>query len=242
MFNTENQDENNAWLSLSDMMTVLMVLFLVIAIITAISATSRLNEVTGRVKNLIDQEEKLCETIEDNLYETFLFSSSDLSVKCNPIRVIFTNPDYVFQSGRAELSPNFKSALKKFFPVYLETVRKWDLAEAIDEIRIEGHTDSDGSYIDNMRLSQNRSRNVLAFAINLPEVRNSEDYSWIQSLLTANGLSYSRRLDKDGNTITFNSNQSNLREDKEKSRRVEIKLRTQVKEILLFLNGQKYGS
>ena len=59
----------------------------------------------------------------------------------------------------------------------------------MDEIRIEGHTDSDGGYIYNMKLSQNRARTVLGFAIGLPELNINRNYfEWSRSLLTANGL------------------------------------------------------
>lgn len=238
MFLNRRTDDESAWLSLSDMMTVLMVLFLVIAIVIATTATERLNKITTVLSQVVQQEKVLCEKLQDKLYDNF--SKRDLEIECNPIRVIFVNSNYKFASNSSELSPQFKYALAKFFPIYLETVKNWQVADLVDEIRIEGHTDSDGGYLFNMELSQDRSRSVLDFVINLDQVqRPRENYLWTRKLLTANGLSFSRRLNSQGDEIVDERKES---EDKEQSRRVEIKLRTKAREILFHLNGESNGS
>lgn len=238
MFNRrESNDDEAGWLSLSDLMTVLMVLFLVISIFIAVSATTRLKDISGTIKSVITEELKLCEKIKEGL-ET-KFNESDINVSCNPITVTFLNPDYKFAKNSAQLPIKFEKALKQFFPFYLQTLSEWEYSELIDEIRIEGHTDSDGGYLYNMKLSQDRSRNVLDYTVSLNEIKNSRDqYLWTRKHLTANGLSFSRLLNSEGGSIQDELTEI---EDKERSRRVEIKLRTKAREILFYLNGVGNG-
>ena len=53
----------------------------------------------------------------------------------------------------------------------------------------------------------------------------------MQDKLTANGLSYSRRLNTFGEVI-IDSDKKNQIEDKDASRRIEIKLRTKAREVI----------
>ena len=102
---------------------------------------------------------------------------------------------------------------------YDPIVYKWLLKalDNIEEIRIEGHTNSNGGYFSNMELSQNRTRAVLQYCLNMmPE----EDMAWAKALITANGLSSSHLIMKDG------------QEDKELSRRVEFRVRTNAEKQL----------
>lgn len=234
MFKRTQKNDDGGWLSLSDMMTVLMVLFLIISVTIAVTSTTRLVKMRGVLSYVSDQEDLLCQELGENLYSKF--STEDIQIECNPIRIIFTNPNYEFAKNSSELTKDFERALSIFFPIYLETVERWELKDLVDEIRIEGHTDSDGGYIYNMKLSQNRARTVLGFAIGLPELNINRNYfEWSRSLLTANGLSFSRRLSKNGSVMRY---PFNAQEDKDRSRRVEVKLRTNTKEIIMALERQ----
>lgn len=231
MFGSSKRGDEGSWMSLSDMMTVLMLLFLIISVAVALTASTRLSKFREVLAAFIQEEEKLCRELDDKLSTKFLVS--DLEVECNPIRVIFTNPKYEFEKGKWTLTQEFEVALKKFFPIYMETIDNSKLRNLVDEIRIEGHTDSDGPYMYNMGLSQQRAKEVLNLAIELPELRKSENYFlWSRSLLTANGLSFSRRLSNEGKIMRY---PSKAIENKDRSRRVEVKLRTKSKEVLIAL-------
>ena len=88
-----------------------------------------------------------------------------MEVECNPKRVIYNNPKYEYEKGKWTLTQEIEVALKKFFPIYMETIDNSKLRNLVDEIRIEGHTDSDGPYMYNMGLSQQRAKEVLNLAI-----------------------------------------------------------------------------
>lgn len=221
------------WIPYADLMTVLMVIFLFISL-----------SYMGLVQYQKKQQDKIFEEYKEtkeNLYnelrETFkddfkkwnLELDKDLSIK-------FTNPNVLFQSGKSDITPVFQQILSDFFPKYLSVIMQDKYKEKIAEIRIEGHTDdvpinkTNDPYIDNVQLSQDRSRNVLAFLRGLQSYQNlpTEKEQLLQFWLTANGLSYGRTLDSN-KELTFLSNKPI---DKEKSRRVEFRIVT-TSEILV---------
>ena len=66
MFQNSRNNEDGGWLSLSDMMTVLMVLFLIISVTIAVTSTTRLAKMRGVLSYVTNQEDLLCEQLEDN--------------------------------------------------------------------------------------------------------------------------------------------------------------------------------
>ena len=244
MFEKKNKSEETTWLSLSDMMTVLMVLFLILAIYISYSASQKLNEVTGVINAFIDNDNKLCQKLKDQLYVDF--NPNDLTVTCEPIRITFINEKYKFDHNSHVLTSEFEQTLTKFFPIYLNVIDQWnftdasgervDLSSLIDEVRVEGHTDSAASsrldendkYLFNMTLSQKRSKAVLKHVFEIQALK--EKNQWMRDKLTANGLSYSRRLNTNKEPLDYNDR--NQIEDKKASRRIEIKLRTKAREII----------
>jgi len=244
MFRKETKSEETTWLSLSDMMTVLMVLFMILAIFIALNANKTLGKVIGTIDSFIESENKLCEELKEELF--LKFNKSDLKISCEPIRITFINEKYKFKHDSHELNEEFKATLRIFFPIYLDIVKNWnyidlngkknDLSSMIDEVRIEGHTDSAGApgtsvnskYIYNMGLSQRRSKEVLNFVFNLKELFNRS--KWMREKMTANGLSFSRRLNT--KEELFDNREKDQIEDKKASRRIEIKLRTKARELI----------
>ena len=116
----------------------------------------------------------------------------------------------LFGSGDAVLKPNAKRELKKAFEDYIGTlVKNPNIRPHIDKIIIEGHTDSDGSYISNLGLSQQRALAVMEYLLTLDF---TTQYN-IRPLMIASGRAYLDAITKNGV------------EDKEASRRIEIKFR-----------------
>lgn len=130
----------------------------------------------------------------------------------------FQQPDVLFNIGEAEIKEKFKIILNDFFPRYIKILKQYRMD--IEEIRIEGHTSSEWNttqssektYFLNMELSQNRTRATLEYCLMLPKI--DIDRSWIQQILTANGLSSSKPI------------LVNNVEDTVHSRRVEFKIKT----------------
>jgi outer membrane protein OmpA-like peptidoglycan-associated protein len=130
-------------------------------------------------------------------------------------------PEILFQVGSSELNQHFKNILDNFFPRFIQILTDPKYKDEIEEIRIEGHTSSEWAgesspyqaYFNNMELSQNRTRNVLIYI--LSKIKDEKLFNWTKSKLTANGLSSSK--------LIYNLDQT---ENKERSRRVEFKIKT----------------
>lgn len=116
----------------------------------------------------------------------------------------------LFDVGESTLKDEAKVELKKSFEEYIGAlVTDKNIKPHLDKIIIEGHTDSDGSYMYNLELSQKRALAVMEYFLTLDFSKKHN----IKPLMIASGRAY---LD----TIIQNGV-----EDKEASRRIEIKFR-----------------
>ena len=216
--------------SISDLMSGLMIIFLFISV----AFMSKVADENISIKKQQETVENILETYEDtkvNIYNDLYFEFEDDMKKWNMEidedgTIRFKEPDVYFEKGESELKDEFKEILDEFFPRYIELVYK-NHKDNIKEIRIEGHTSSEwedsaskkDSYFGNMELSQDRTRNVLQYVMNMNEIEKYED--WLIDNITANGMSYSKRIINENNT-----------ENKEASRRVEFKVITNSEETI----------
>ena len=125
-----------------------------------------------------------------------------------------------FDVARSEVKPSGQELLDSFLPVYLSVLLKPEYTEFLGEIVIEGHTDSQGSYLDNLKLSQERALSVATYCLQLDPL-TEEQRAMLRGILTAKGRSFSDPvLDADG------------KEDRTASRRVEFKFRLKDSEMI----------
>ena len=116
----------------------------------------------------------------------------------------------LFDKGSAVLKEEAKTELKQVFEEYIGAlVTNTKIKPHLDKIIIEGHTDSDGGYLYNLNLSQKRAFAVMNFLLTLDFAR---EYN-IKPLMIASGRAYLDAINIDGV------------EDKDASRRIEIKFR-----------------
>lgn len=229
----KSSKEENQWMSISDLMSVLMMIFLFISIVYLRS----INQEKGRITSIAQTYEETQVEITHDLKEEFaknlqiwnaVLDSLTLSIR-------FENPDILFKVGSAELNDHFKSILDSFFPRFIQILTDPKYRNDIEEIRIEGHTSSEWNgepssrqaYFNNMELSQDRTRKVLEYV--LSQIKDEELFYWTKSRLTANGLSSSK--------LIYNNDQT---ENQERSRRVEFKIKTNAeKQIIKILEQSK---
>ena len=122
--------------------------------------------------------------------------------------------DVLFSTGKSDLSAEGRAKIDEFLPVYLNVLFSEEYSDYVAEIIIEGHTDSRGSYLENLKLSQDRALAVASYVL-------SDGYGGISArqkthlrqIATANGRSYSDRIMVNGV------------EDMDASRRVVFKFR-----------------
>lgn len=220
----------NVWLSVSDLMTGLMVIFLFIAIAYISRVQQNQSVLTDYVETKNQLHDKLVKEFEGDTLKWQMAIGKDLSMK-------FKEPTVLFASGSYELTPRFKEILDEFLPRYFNILLNDSLKNNIQEIRIEGHTDNvpiprydEDPYIANVILSQQRALSVLCYLRKMPSYQqySEEQRSLLEFWFTANGLSYGKAVDNAGNYI----NKSHNEIDKDMSRRVEFRIITSGDEVL----------
>lgn len=204
------------WVSVSDLMGGLMMVFLLIAVVYMV----QLEIESRKIRDVAVLYDRLRTQLYEDLYEEFEKDLPRWGAELNrDLSLRFYDTEVLFPQGEDTLRPAFREILEDFFPRYLDIITSPKYREDILEVRIEGHTSSDWgtlpeseAYIRNMALSQARTRTTLAYLLSLPEV--SDERGWIKAHLTANGLSSSKPVMENGV------------EDPVRSRRVEFRLRT----------------
>ena len=225
---------DNNWISFSDIMTSLMAIFLFISISYIVEVQKRQKErddiFTEFKATKEDLFKELKNEFKDDFQEWQVELDEDLSIK-------FTNPEVLFQSGLAEIRPNFAKILDEFMPRYFNILLKPEYKDKISEIRMEGHTDAVPAlqfdrdpYIGNIKLSQLRSAEVLKYFRNMAYYKglSVSDEQQLQFWLTANGLSYGRTLDDNKELTAISGKPAN----NDYSRRVEFRIITTSESIV----------
>ena len=217
-------------MSVSDLMTGLMVIFLFVAIAYMLKVRENQNVLTDYVETRQHLHEKLVNEFKGDTAEWKMTVGKDLSMK-------FKEPQVLFQAGSDQLQPRFCEILDNFIPRYLDILLNDSLADRIQEIRIEGHTDDvlmkkygNNAYLSNVLLSQMRSYNVLKYIREMPAYQQftEEQQKRLEFWFTANGLSYGKALDDDDEYVAVSRKEIN----RDKSRRVEFRLVTSGEEVL----------
>ncbi|HEC1874731.1 TPA: OmpA family protein [Campylobacter jejuni] len=151
-----------------------------------------------KVQNLGLIRENLSKELQSKLDNNITIDEKTGSISL-PAEVLFDKDSYVLKN---EAKVSLRKILSEYFDAILEDPK---IFSNIENIIIEGHTDSDGSYIYNLDLSQKRAYEVMNFIYTFYKSDK------LQKLLMASGRSFSDSVFVNGV------------EDKDKSRRIEIK-------------------
>lgn len=213
----KNQDESN-WISVADMMTALMIIFMFIAI----------NYILQIIEYKYVEEE-----IYNSLQSEFNEEIKDGDIELGPDGTIrFKTDEFnLFKPNSYRLTDYFQKELKEFIPRYWKILNSEKYLDYIKEIRIEGHSDTqppnngEDSYTYNLKLSSKRANKVLSF------LREQESYqkaskaekNRMDFLFTSIGFSYARALNDDKKYIHLDSNKI---VNNDISRRVEFRIVT----------------
>jgi len=213
LHNTEDH-----WLSVSDLMAGLMMVFLFISIALMREAVIEKNMIKDVAIAYQENQVAIYEALNQEFSKDLEKWKAELNKE--NLTFIFKSPDTLFGNNESKMKDEYKEILQDFFPRYLNQILKFK--DSIDEVRIEGHTSSSGGYFYNMKLSQDRTRAVLKYVYNLKDVNSHK--KWIKQHIAAVGFSSSKIIKKDN------------KEDAEASRRVSFRVITnseiQIRKIL----------
>lgn len=214
-FLEENNDDH--WIPLADIMTGLMIIFMLISVSFMLKMLHKETRLHNEVKNnttAIKVQDRLAKQLQKDLGNNFsswnaIFESKTLTIK-------FSAESVMFATGKSNLTHEFKKILQQFLPAYLASIHSY--INSIAAIDIDGYASSNWSnaslesaYFYNMKLSQQRSINVLHYLHQ--SISNEQQLKFMRQYFTANGYSSSH--------IIFNNDGS---ENNLQSQRVEFKI------------------
>jgi outer membrane protein OmpA-like peptidoglycan-associated protein len=224
-----NSAKEDYWISVSDLMAALMVIFLFIAISYMIKVQKQFDAFVYLHKEYLEAQEAIYEELEEEFADDLKDWKAEIDKKT--LAVIFHEPETLFEVLRWDIKPIYKSTLKDFFPRYIEAILRTDYQSFISKLRIEGHASPGWTggtpkdkFINNMDLSQKRSSEVMKFV--LKETDLKDDFGWVKKNLISVGY---------GPTVPVFNQDSTI--NKSLSRRVEFRVVMNAQEELFKILG-----
>lgn len=199
----KDQAEKPFWISYADMMTALMVLFLVVMAVALLSIPKQvLQEKDLRAKH----EQAITQFMKRLKVDAQQFPGVSVDVRH---RLVNFGPRAYFALNSAKLDSGQESAVRAFTPVILNAADTSLGRQLIKRVLVEGYTDRSGTYLHNLSLSLQRSEGVLCALMRsgVPNALTPVEKSAVLGLFVVGGYS-------------FNDTQSSP----EASRRVEMQL------------------
>ncbi|WP_280772061.1 OmpA family protein [Salipaludibacillus daqingensis] len=209
------QEEGHFWPSFTDLLTVILLCFVLIFIIMMVIKSYQIEEMERTIDQIMGVRVNLIEDLNDEFRE----STVGVNVDEDTGALIF-NTDILYEFDEADLKEEGFEFLDEFVPTYLEVLLEGGYEEYISEIIIEGHADRTGGYLYNLELSQQRAYSVADHILSekFPEKAVQEP---LKEKLTVNGKSFTDGRKNDEGEYSD-----------EDSRRVEFKFRLKDEEIL----------
>ncbi|MDD7403451.1 MAG: OmpA family protein [Lachnospiraceae bacterium] len=226
------EHELSFWQSYSDMMAAMLLVFVLVLSGTLLQTQKVFEEKQRELseqQELIEQQQDRINKIigvrgdiVDALKTEFGRTNLSISVDSQTGSITFDS-NLLFETDKSDLSPEGKQFLKEFLPKYFDAILTDEFKDYIAEIIIEGHTDTDGGYMYNLQLSQNRALAVASYCLSDDQnIFSAKERDDLRKIITANGKSWSDPV--------CVSDSSNV--DKNASRRVEIKFRLKDDEMV----------
>lgn len=216
MFETQNRGAaEEHWIPLSDLMTGLMMFFLLLAISYMLRVEADAHQAQQIAIYYDQMRTDLYRDLETEFHDDL--PRWKATIDQESLTISFHEPDVLFKTGSDEVRPQFKAILADFFPRYIAILTNAKYHDSIQEVRIEGYTSSlwhagsslDEAYFGNMDLSQARTRNTLEYVLTLSSLTDQQP--WLMEHVTANGLSFSHLVRKNGVEDQFASQRVDFR-------------------------------
>ena len=218
-------DNNIFWTTMADLLLGLAIIFMTLFVLA----------ITGFNQQELEQKKQQIE-VNKELIENLKKANIDAQV--DPMTGDIKISDLeLFELSSYNLSPKGKAYLDKLIPIYINTIfSKKELVDEIENIIIQGHTDSqsyagiknpDEQYMKNMALSLQRANAVADYIFH---TGYDKQYNYrLKKMLVVEGKSYSEPILVNG------------KEDYNKSRRVEMRLKVKKLDVTeVLVHGVQY--
>lgn len=156
------EGEKPFWISFADLMTALMVLFLLVMSVALLAVTRTISEREQLEAERQAEIVKLLDRIDK--------AAKKQGIRVDRNRAVIDFGDRArFDSASNALSPEQEQLLRSFVPEVLAIARDKGGQRWLKRIVVEGFTDRRGSYLYNLNLSLQRSQRVLCALMARPQ-------------------------------------------------------------------------
>lgn len=225
---TKVDEENPYWMSFSDLMSGLLVIFILAAVALIIELTQKSDTIDASIEELKAAEQARRDIIFD-VKESLAKQGITVEIADNETVIRIPESTLSFESGKDQIpdNENTRNAVALIGQVLHESIIRDSRFKYLDTVFVEGHTDSQGIWYrgkGNWGLSADRAITIwkvwqedLALTPKLGDLLNYNE----QRLFSVSGYAATRRADE--NEIS----------DEERSRNRRIDLRFTVKKPTL---------
>lgn len=204
----KDEAEKPFWISFADLMTALMVMFLLVMSVALLAVTKTVSEEQRAADARKDAIEKLLDKVEQAAREDPQFSG----IHVNRDRQTVDFGDRArFDTASHQLHKDQARLLRAFIPHVLEIANSELGNDWLKRIVVEGFADKRGSYLLNLNLSMQRSQRVLCVLLSKPDAGETE-------------LSPQQREDIRQLFLVGGYSSNSQKETLEESRRIELRL------------------
>jgi outer membrane protein OmpA-like peptidoglycan-associated protein len=196
-----DEAEKPFWISFADLMTALMVLFLVVMSVALLAATRKLTESEQAVASRNAEISSCLDQLQSSVRE---FSGVTIDLVGNKVNF---GERASFGYNSAALSEDNRRVLQEFVPRVLAMAelpcgKRW-----LRRVVVEGFTDRTGSYLYNLDLSLRRSQSVLCALVDPDSGLSVDQRNRVRDLFLVGGYAFNMGKQTD-----------------EESRRIELRL------------------
>ncbi|MBR2122618.1 MAG: OmpA family protein [Lachnospiraceae bacterium] len=189
-----------------------------------------LDEQQFKLDNIIGVRGELIEALKKE------FEKSNLHILVDEQTGAITfDASILFDYNEFVLKPTGEEFLSRFLPIYTGVLLSDKYKDYVSEILIEGHTDTDGDYLSNLELSQQRALSVAQYCLSdNTKILDKKSLEALRKVVAATGRSFSSPvLDENGKI------------DMDASRRVEFLFRLtdeeMIREMIEILSSDTSG-
>lgn len=214
-------EENPYWISFSDLMSALLVIFILAAVALIIELTQRTQDIDAGIEEL-KKAEQARQDILNEVREELAKQNIKVEIADNETVIRIPEETLSFKSGEDQIPEDMVYSVKSIGAVLHTAIMKNDRFNYLDTVFVEGHTDSVpikfGKYWTkgNWGLSADRAITVwklwseeLALEPNLNELLNHSE----EKLFSVSGYAATRRVELDESTPELRA----------KNRRIDIR-------------------
>jgi len=151
---------------------------------------AQLDNQEEQLEQLVGLRTRIIESLSQSL------KASNIAAEVDPATGSITlESDVLFSTGKYDLTPGGMANVDSFLPIYLDVLLSEENRPYVSEIIIEGHTDPEGTYLENLTLSMQRAAAVANYVLDggyhgIPARQRAQ----LRNLLSVNGRSYSELI------------------------------------------------